>query len=235
MAELYTTTLLSDGNLQAYYRFNTSALTTDSSSKGITLTNNNTVGETSSGKFGYGADFGSSNTNKSFTATSTLGIDGGAISISLWVKLSSELSAGVQRYTFAWQGNDTSKVAYSILYFYNSGTPQLLFYRSRPGVTTAQADYTVTLGTSDWRHIVLTYDTTNLKGYVDGQLVAGPTAASGNGSSTASPGLGIGASKAGADFCSTLMDDVAIFDRALTADEVLSLYKSGNSGFFNFF
>lgn len=49
-------------NLIAYYKCNQDALTTDSSGNSKTLSNSG-VAEISSGKFNYGADFGSSGTS----------------------------------------------------------------------------------------------------------------------------------------------------------------------------
>lgn len=236
--ELYETPLLNDANLKAYYRFNSGALTTDSSGDGVTLTNNNTVGETASGKFGYAADFGATNTNKNFYANNTLTIDGGALSISMWVKIRTEPATNTN-FDLAWQSNNNNKVANILRYIDESGTKKLRFNRTALGGTAVNSDYTVTLGTSDWQHIVLTYDGTNIRGYLNGSLVAGPTAASGVGTGTlTNQGISLGGHiNATGNYSSIYMDDPAFFNRALTATEILDLYNGNypSGGFFNFF
>lgn len=225
--ELKISSLINDANLKAYYRFNSGALTVDSSTNGVTLTNNNTVGE-ATGKFGIGADGGSSNTNKSLSTSDTLGIDGGSITISCWIKLNTEIASSL--WFFVFQGNNTSKVSYQMRYEYNGGTRRMLFNRGRLSISDDAVIQNIALGTSNWHHLVLTYDGTNVRGYIDGSLV-GTTASSGNGSGTQVVGTYV----LGPDFYpSAIIDDLAIFNRALNSSEISNLYTEG-SGFFNFF
>lgn len=231
MAELNTlTTLLADGNLKAYYRL---ANTSDSGSGGFTLTNNNSVPFVSA-KYSNGADFGSSNTNKSLTINNNLGITAGNVSISCWVKLKAEIGSG----TWGLVGQEGRQIGgdewirYQIGYEYNGGARRLRFSRVKNDVADQTANYTITLGTSSWHHLVLTYDGTNLRGYVDGTLQAGPTAASGfGGSANGHSEFSIGASPSGTNtagevenYASAIIDDVAVFNRVLNSTEVTSLY-----------
>lgn len=219
--ELYNTSLFLDANLKAYYRFNNSALATDSGPNGVTLTNNNTVGE-ASGKFGIGADFGSSNTNKYLSSTNPLGISGGAITMSLWVKLNTEISNSIQ--VIISQSSNTTNVVFQLIYDYNGGNRRLVFYRTRLGQYNDQVYYPVTLGTSDWHHIVFTYDGTNIIGYVDG-IASSPVSASGTGTSQPIQGITIGSGQSGGYPTSAIIDDVAFFNRALTGTEITNLYN----------
>lgn len=99
MPELSTTTLFSDSSLQAYYRFNTGELTTDSKGSN-TLTNVNTVGE-ATGKFGIGADFGTANSDKYLHIASNLGMNlASDYSVSLWVKCRTEPASGEFQFFF---------------------------------------------------------------------------------------------------------------------------------------
>lgn len=219
--------LLSDANLRAYYRFNSGSLTTDSGPNGYTLTNSNTVGENSSGRFGYCSDFGTANTNKALYIANDLGIAGGIITVSCWVKLRAEIGTGI--WAFAVQGDVSTFVDYHIRYEYNSGTRRLLFRRVRRGVVANDISYTITLGTSNWYHLVLTYDGTNVVAYVNGVSV-GSTAASGNGSSATVDGFSIGAEYSDgilANFASAFIDDIGVFNRVLTDAEVKSIYTGG--------
>lgn len=208
-------------NLKAYYRFESGALTTDSSGNGYTLTNSNSV-TSSTGVFGGGADFGISNSNKSLTVTNNLGIDGGACTISAWVKLSSEISTDY--FAIVSQQSTTSKVKYAVVYNYNGGTRRIEFWRVKNGVSVDGPTYTITLGTNSWYHIVLTYDATSVRGYINGQFV-GVAASSGNGSAAVSSFLNIGCDDSGIRYFSGLIDDVSIFNTALCADQIKELYE----------
>ena len=122
-----------------------------------------------------------------------------------------------------------------INYEYNSGTRRIQFFRTRQGVSFDGPTYNVTLGTTNWNHIVYTYDGTNIRGYINGSLVAGPTAASGNGSSAQSDFFSIGADRAsgsGQSFFSGLIDEVSCFNRALSLSEIQTIYNEAVSGGF---
>lgn len=222
MAELSTTSLFADANLKAYYKLESGALTTDSGPNGYTLTNNNTVGE-ASGKYGICADLGTANTDKSLSIVNDLGITNGAVTMALWIKMRTEISTGT--WSLLQHEDAGTSINYQIEYDYNGGTRRLNFRRDKQGVAEGVSNYTVTLGTADWHHVVLTYDTTNLRGYVDGALVAGPTALSGDGTGVAADVFSIGAFRGTVDgFTSAYIDDVGVFNRALTDAEVLTLY-----------
>jgi hypothetical protein len=218
---------LGDVSRKAYYRMESGALTTDTSGNGFTLTNVNTVAE-ATGKYGGGADGGATNSTKYLWINNNLGIDGGACSISLWVKMNTEIGSGTQ--TFVSQQNTNTDTSFMITYDYNGGTRRIAFRRYRQGVAADENYYTITLGTSAFQHLVLTYDATNLRGYVNGTLQAGPTAFSGNGTGVTSEHLAILTNKGGAgtpsEYVSAIVDDVAIFNRVLTASEVTSLYEA---------
>lgn len=216
--ELAKTVLKDNPNLKAYYRFESGALTTDSSGNGYTLTNNNSVGE-GLGVFGGGADTSAANSH--LTASSNLGITTGSISISLWWKQGSEIGSGLK--CLAFHGNNTNKVFYEIYYDYNAGSRRIMFRRYKSGVGPDATYYTVTLGTT-WHHFVLTYDGTTLRGYLDGAMVTN-TAASGAGSIVISDAIDIGVNLNGSDYGVGVYDDVAYFSSALSADQVKELYE----------
>jgi len=210
-------------NVKAYYRFESGALTTDSSGNGVTLTNNNTVAEGASGKFGGCADFSSSNSNKYLSASNNLGIDGGVICMSCWVNL--QASPGNNTgYTLMSQSNATSKVAYYMTYYNNAGTPGLYFNRSKKGVADQQTSYAVTLSTGTWYHLVMTYDATNVKAYLNGALVA-VVAASGNGSAATPDRITIGSSTTPDGYSSAFIDDAVFMNWILTAEQIRQLYE----------
>lgn len=225
MPELITTSLFSDANLVSNYR-----LEDLTDSKGAnTLTNTGSV-TFSEGYFGNGANFGSANTAALLSVSSNLGITGGACSFSVWVKLLSEITS--LNWAFVSQEDATSHVRNEIRYLYNAGTQQLNFTRSRMNVAGDTLAYTLTLGTSLWRNLLFTYDGSTVTGYVNGVSV-GTIASSGNGATVGTSNFKIGASDNGTTteaYASSLLDDVSVFSRALTAVECALVYDSGPGG-----
>lgn len=189
VVELGSTYLLNDATLRAYYKLEN---TDDQTSNNYDLTNNGTT-TFAAAKFNNGADFGTTvNGVKSLSIASDLGVSSGAISISMWVKLRSEITVSSGYYYFV-EKSSTTNVAYIIRYNYNSGTPRLEFVRSRVGAADDMVTYNITLGTADFYHLVMTYDGTSIRGYVNGALVGSPVSSSGVGVSGGSNKMYIGA------------------------------------------
>lgn len=220
--EFASTPLFSDANLKAYYKLED---TSDSKSS-YTLTN---TGSTpfNAAKFNNGADFGTGNTTKILSVANAMGITGN-ISFGGWVKLNAEPSNGFQG--FFSHGENTQKVNYGIYYQDSSGTKNLYFQRNKQNGADQSADALgiTALGTSVYHLIVGTYDGTNLRLYLDGSLAAGPTAASGTGTGTATDTFRIGDVIRFTPLrCNAIIDDVFVFNRVLTATEISNLY-TGN-------
>ena len=82
------------------------------------------------------------------------------------------------------------------------------------------------LSANIWNHLVGTYDGTTLRIYVDGVL-AGSTVAVGTIDATTLDSLiGVHNSLA-TNFFNGLLDDVRIYNRALSNDEIKQLYNMG--------
>lgn len=227
MAQLSSTSLFASANLQSYYRLED---LTDSKGSN-TLTNNNTVTFTAA-KYANGANLGSTDTDKSLTTTATYSIDGGACSLTCWVQLNTEIAAG--EYRFVNIGNSSTDTEYYISYQYNAGTRRLVFGRGKVGVANEESYYTITLGTTLFYFLVLTYSGTNIRGYVNSVLQSGPTAASGSGSAGNS-GLAIGGNVTpGPTFNSALaiVDDFGIFNAQLLQADIDILYAPNGGGAF---
>lgn len=211
-------------NLVAYYKFDNGALTTDSVGS-YTLTNLNTVAGTASGKIGYGADFGASNTTKCLYNLSDYGITAtGAISFSFWVKLNTDVSAGLDAmYLFSRAYTGASGSGLKIFYQYNGGTRRIGTIRYGSGNYIDY--YNVNFGTSNWHHIVLTYDGTNIITYYNGSSVISGTN-TGTQNFTQSHII-IGSNSTGPEVpASAIFDEVGVWSRALSADEVKQLYNN---------
>jgi hypothetical protein len=155
--------------------------------------------------------------------SSDAGVTGGTITLSIWVKLASEISSGI--WCFFLQRDYSTQVKYAIYYDYNRGTRRLNFQRTRYSIVDDSSYYKTTLGTSDWHHLVLTYDNSNVRGYKNGVLVAGPTASTGNGSisSTHPDNVFIG-SEDTTRFPNAVLYDARVYNRALSANEIAEIY-----------
>jgi len=209
-------------NLVAYYKLSD----VNDSVGGFNLTNNNTVAF-NTGKIGNAGDGGATNTNKSLSIANDLGIQGGNCSISLWGNVTTAPGTNVSAW-FVVQIDEGIDVDYEIIYRDVSGQKRLTFNRKQENVANNFIDEVVTLTLGTWYHIVLTYDGTNLRGYRDNSLVAGPTAMSGNGSGASGEVFRILANYAGADgFFSGLVDECGVWSKALSTAEISELYNNG--------
>lgn len=210
--------------LVAYYKLDESSGNPADSVGGFNLTNNNTATFTT-GLINNCTDYGTGNTNKYHSISNSLGIDGGSITISTWIKMNAEIASGFQG--IALQGNATSQVNYIFRYDYNGGTRQLSFNRQKQGTTNNITSGNATLGTT-WHHIVLTYDGTNLKGYLDGTQIAANLATSGSGSSGAVSQFMIGSEQQwNNSWLSAKQDETGVWSRALSSTEITQLYNGG--------
>ncbi len=209
-SEINTNKLKTDSNLKAYYRFESGALTTDSSGNGYTLTNNNTVAE-GTGKFGGGADLGNGNTNKYLSLASDLGIGGNAnISISIWFKM--YVTAGTHVLI---QHASTTGASRYFQIFQSGGA---LYFDSAGG----GGGTTPTITAGVWYHAVFTRTSAGAcTSYLNAVYAGAQITGSGNNGVR----LNIGVDTA--NYSSAVIDDVAIFNRVLSAEEVYSLYAGG--------
>jgi len=218
-------------NIVAYYKLDESSGNASDSVGNNTLTNNNTVGY-SAAKINNGADFGTTNTNKNLEVLSNVGITGSAVSINLIVKLKTEISSGTYTLCHLSTGS-TNYRGFYIDYSYNAGTRRVGFAMNREGIEEFRFTSNITLGTTDFFFLTLTYDGTNIIGYINGTSV-GTIAASGIGDSGYShPCVSLSCyrdanSQARGNYSSVILDEVGIWSRALSSTEVTELYNSGN-------
>lgn len=150
------------------------------------------------------------------------GIDGGSISIAAWVYLAAN-SSDYQAFTHA--SNNTSDI--DEWFLYRGATTQLEYERLKGGISDDRFNATVTLSTSTWYHIVLTYNGTTLEGWKNGAS-QGTVASSGNGSADRGIGLWIGADRANATLWNGRIDELGIWSKKLSNTEIADLYNAGN-------
>lgn len=220
--ELGSTSFLTDANIKGYWKLEDEA---DSSGLGHNLTNNGTLTYIGA-KFNNGANCPAGNSSKYLRIADNMDIDGGEITIVGWFKMLADISINV----FCLCGSAASSyVFYQICYDsannYGFGTDILLALRCRQlvgygGQGVAFSD------TTNFHHIALTYDTTKIHLYLDGAEQGSGSVASGNGSGTSQAQTTIGYSnQTGTIYGQVIADDVAVFNRALSGDEIATLYN----------
>lgn len=145
------------------------------------------------------------------------------ITISFWAKLSHLISedTGYRRF-IEWANGEDDR--FSILVYY--GQNKLYIVRKCGGASAyAIPASTTELDIDNFHHIVATYDGEFTKLYIDSTLVAtgnSDTAEYSNKPNT----IYIGTNHATYQPFSGWIDDLAIFDRALSADEIRAIYES---------
>ena len=217
--ELGVQALSSDGNLQGYWKLEN---TSDSGPNGYTLTN---VGSTSfsSAKFNNGAILDGSTKYLTIADAScpNLEISGSQT----WMCWFYPKAIGVPHQIMSKRKLSNSS-AYRLISLNNDNS----FNFNISGLTTnTEAKSTMTPTVNTWHHIVGVYDSANskLKIFVNG--VKTEFTASGSGTDTNAPfdigAVHLGGGDTASGFSNSNIDDVAIFNRALSDTEVLDLYK----------
>lgn len=168
----------------------------------------------------YSLDLESGSSQSAGRTTDAMGITGGAISLEAWIKVES-LPTSTNRMHVVHHGDAGTDVEEWIQLFNDSGTQKILFTRLRQNTVQDDASYTVTLSLGVWYHVALTYDATNVRGYLNGELVAGPTASSGNGASAGVTGFWVGYNGPSSDrYFDGLVDEVRIWSDERTQAEI---------------
>lgn len=112
-----------------------------------------------------------------------LGITSGNVTIECWFKP----RASTNDQTLVYKGDAGTNINYSLMYRNQGGGFEVQAFRNKGGISTAQSVWAVTLSTSAWYHLVLTYDGSNVQLHyatVGGTHTSATAAAStGNGTS----------------------------------------------------
>jgi len=166
-------------------------------------------GEWVDGRVGSGLRF--DGTDDYITMSSNVDL-GSSYSIELWVKLDSTASTD-QNFI---DNDDCGRLS-------AAGNTKVYFVDVGPGIFLKTASGTLTTGI--WYHIVGTYDGAAAKVYVNGELSATRTGLSGS-SCTPGGSLDIGRHNNGIRYTDGTIDEAAIYNRALTAEEILERYNS---------
>ncbi len=208
-------------NLVSYYKLDESSGNASDTVGANNLTNNGTTGYASA-LINNGIDLGTTNSSKWLSSSTEYGISAtGAITISLWLKMRTEISSSEQCF-LARSVINASGSSIQMSYEYNSGTRRVRFLRY--GSTNSLQYYTITMGTANWHHFVVTFDGSTILGYVDG--VQRTTEANSGTQSIGGTAMSVGAT-GGTLHTSAYMDEIGVWSRALSGAEVTSLYNSG--------
>ena len=208
VVRLRETSLFSDANLVSYWSLDGNANDIKGSNHGIPTS----CDFGAIGKFDKSCGF--NGTTSGIVTTNNIGISGNAIfTISCWAKFDTNTTVKIVDC-----GVNGSATGFCIMY---GGTISAFFYNSN-FVTTTES-----FSTNIWHHIAVTRTTgfaNNAKIYVDGLyrnvVVAGMTTAN-----ITNTTLSIGYGKTvGGYYVDGNIDDIAYFNRVLTADEIFLLY-----------
>jgi len=220
--EVYTTDLYSDANLQGYWRLEADG--TDSSGNGNTLTASGSPTH-ATGKFGNGVDLEASSSQYYAIADgSQTGLDvTGDFTISTWIKRES-----IGSFQAIVTKDDISDR--QIEFYLDSNNKVVIAYEDTVAGRTTLTTTNALTTTGVWFHVVARVDISTgvPEVFVDGTKWTGVT--SGGGTTAIVSGaadfmIGARDNAGGIDlFFDGMIDDVAIWDRALTDEEVVSLY-----------
>jgi len=221
--EFITTSMFGDATNKAYYRFESGALTTDSSGNSHTLTAISDPAETT-GKFGGGVDLDG---NDAYSATDHADFKPtGNFSIGGWIKTSTANTIIFSSYSqnTNWAG----------IFLYISGGGKLICLSAKNNGTTQGTHWQQALGATtitdgNWHLVNGIYDGANLYVYVDGKL-DGSTAWTSGAAYAATNYVRVGCySTTGSDslFFTGSLDDLFLLNgKALTATEISNLYNT---------
>ena len=113
-----------------------------------------------------------------------------------------------------------------------SGSKNVTFYIYDGGWVSALFSAPAAFDITEWHHYVGTYDGSTIRIYVDGGTYTGETSHSGSIDTTDTGSLFIGRDDGSDDrYFNGSIDEVVIYSKALTDDEVESLYEAGRAKF----
>ena len=205
-------------NLVSYWKLDESSGNAVDSVGSNTLTNTSTTYTT--GKINNGADMnGTSSALSAGTSALVPTTSGQAISVSFWINSDTASTASAYRQTFSFKGG--------ILFRYSWGDAGAAYgsavYRT---VSNTYSTPNLSLSASTWYHIVIVYDSTNLKLYVNGTQSGSDVAVTTDVRYDTGTNH-IGCSDSYSDFYDGKVDEFGIWSRALSDAEITELYNGG--------
>ncbi len=182
---------------------------------------NSTSGWNASGRFGNALLFDGANDYVDASASSNLNITD-KITVSAWIKPVGWGSGGGYGHIIA-KSSDTAVTNGFSFYILNDGTEtnSLKFYANGGGITLSAVNST---NLNQWQYVAVTYDRTTLKLYVNGIAVNSTSETDALTLTTAS--ALIGARISGSYHFNGAIDDVKIWNRSLSSEEIRLEYEN---------
>jgi hypothetical protein len=175
------------------------------------------------GKFTNALNFDGSNDRVTCGNRPILNVTTG-LTVSAWIYADTWRDMG--RIVSKWSG---SSIGRAYIFWLDNGWPNMLrfgVYDQGSGMDYVSTTSSTTFLTNQWYHVVGTFDSTYLKIYVDGQLAASKTTFA-DYLRASNTELAIGGEPTGGYTFDGKIDEVAVFNRGLTAQEVLDMYQFG--------
>ncbi len=219
--------------LVGYWKFDegTGQIVNDSSGNA----NNGTLGTTSSpgiddpiwtsGKFGGALDFDGAN---DYVDVGTMDVPSGAMTIAAWFKADSVSGCGPRLISKA--TSDTSDSTHWWMLSFCSDKLRFRLKTDPSGFTTVLIAPSGDLSTGVWTHAAATYDGATMKIYKDGVLV-GSAPKTGTVSIDSSVKVNIGRNPDSIYHFNGIIDDVRVYNRALSQEEILNLISPASGRF----
>lgn len=215
MARLADTALINDASLKLYLKLDGNS--TDSSTSGLNGTDTNITYENA--PFGQGAVFNGTSSKIALGTSSTLNPTS-AFSIAGWVKFTSLPSAGYNTIASRWAS--AGNLSWT---FYVDGTSnKLCMGASTNGTADLYTAGTTAMVANKWYHVAAVFNGSNFKVYLNGVQEGTPTALASIYSSTSDTVLG---SQSSASWWAGNIDELAIFNKALSGAEICALAQRG--------
>lgn len=175
----------------------------------------------SKGKIGpYSLTFDGSNDYVQVADSNSLDITS-AFTLSLWMQ---DLNSGQSnKYLLSKVNNGASDNVYSILYSYVS-QGVVSFYETNQNVGYTANNSNITIPDQNWHLVTYTYDGTTFKGYLDGKSVITPVTVTFS-LTTSTGDFFLSTFNGSSNFFNGLLDDVRVYNTALTDAEVWQLFS----------
>ena len=196
-------------NIVAYWNLNDDGSggvsLVDSTGNGYTLTNTDVALGT-----GIIAGDGTFNGTSSVLENGSLSVGSGDFSFSVWINPSSTATSAILN-----QGNEDDDISYALGY----SNEQVFFY----GARALQISFLGSTPTNTWSNVCLTNLSGSLSLYVNGSLVGTGSLSADFSGTPFKIGLGYG----GIAYFEGGIDEIGVWSRALTLQEVSDLYNNG--------
>lgn len=219
-------------NISAYWKLDESSGNASDSVSSYTLTNNGTT-PYASAKINNGIDFGTTNTTKWLSNANAIAdtSTSNAYSVSFWVNIRTAPSSGQEQVLF-----DLQKAVgrqHQLRYINASGTLKIRFL-NYDGSATDTFDTTKTLTAGTWYHFVVTKTVNSVAIYISNTSLSSHTLTK-TGSSAGVNVTSFGRhGSASFGYATAYMDEIGIWSRVLTSDEITALYNSGSGSQYPF-